>query len=96
MKSINEIKKILADSKTKIAADFGVSEISIFGSYSRDEQNEKSDVDILVDFSRPIGLEFVKLADYLEKIIGIKTHVVSKGALKKNIKQLIEEELVHV
>ena len=91
-----ELKKILASSKAKIEKDFGVCEIGIFGSYSRNEQTKTSDVDILVDFSRPIGLEFVKLADYLEDLIGIKIHVVSRGALKKNIKKIIDKELIHV
>ena len=61
---LEEIKKILRDHKEELKRKFGVKEIGIFGSYVRNEQTEVSDIDILVDFEKPIGWEIVDLKEY--------------------------------
>lgn len=96
MKTLDEIKNILAQHKKELADRYKVKEIGIFGSYIRGEQEEKSDLDILVEFEEPIGLEFIELAEFLESILGVKVDLVSKGAVKPNRWKYIEEELVYV
>jgi predicted nucleotidyltransferase len=61
MKTIEEIKRILKENKLEIREKYGVIIVGIFGSYTRGEQRETSDVDIIVDFERPIGLKFCEL-----------------------------------
>ncbi len=51
MRKLRSLKPVLQEK-------YGVSELALFGSYSRDEQNSKSDIDIMVDFSKPIGIEY--------------------------------------
>ncbi len=58
MKTLEEIKRILTEHKDEIWEKYGVIKIGIFGSFARDEQKEVSDVDILVEFEKPIGLKF--------------------------------------
>ena len=61
-KTVEEIRRALEAHKEELNRGYHVKEIGIFGSYIRGEQRETSDVDILVEFERPIGLiEFVKL-----------------------------------
>ena len=76
---------------------FNVKRIGLFGSYVRGEQNKNSDVDILVEFSKPIGLfKFMDLEEYLKKIIRNKIDLVSKKALRKKIGENILKEVVFI
>ena len=71
--------------------------MGIFGSFLKGEQNQDSDLDILVDFEKPIGLlKFIKLENDLSKILGIKVDLVMKKALKPNIGKRILEEIRYV
>jgi len=94
MKNLNTIKKILIKNKPEIVQRFHVKKIGVFGSYVRDEQKKKSDVDILVDFSQPIGLDFIDLGYYLEDILGLKVDLVTPRAIRKQMKPTILREVV--
>lgn len=96
MKKIEKIKTTLTDHKNEFAEKYGVKSLGVFGSFVRDEQRENSDIDILVEFNHPIGLEFVDLADELEKLLMKKVDLVSRGAIKPNMWKLIEKDLVYV
>ncbi|MHC1591051.1 MAG: nucleotidyltransferase family protein [Candidatus Helarchaeales archaeon] len=69
--------------------------MGIFGSFVRGEAKEDSDVDILVEFEKPIGFfKFLELEEYLSDLIGKKVDLVSKKALKPHVGKYILEELV--
>lgn len=70
--------------------------MAIFGSYSRKEQNDSSDVDILVEFSDRIGIRFIDLAEELEEIIGFKVDLVSKRGIKEKYLKSIDSDLIYV
>jgi predicted nucleotidyltransferase len=70
--------------------------IAIFGSISRGENNEKSDVDILVDFTQPIGILFIDLADELENILNNKVDLVSRNGVKSKYFEQIKNDLIYV
>ncbi|OFX25522.1 MAG: nucleotidyltransferase, partial [Bacteroidetes bacterium GWA2_31_9b] len=61
----------------------------LFGSFSDNEQNEESDIDILVEFEKPIGWKFFTLEKYLEDIFNRKVDLVTRKALKKQLKDRI-------
>ncbi len=96
MPNLEEIKLKLNERKTFYAEKYGVARIGIFGSYSRGDQSESSDIDVLVEFDRPIGLEFVHLADDLERLLNAKVDLVSKKAIKPRMLHCIEPDLVYV
>jgi len=97
MRTLDEIKNILAQHKKELADRYKVKEIGIFGSYVRGEQRGKSDVDILVEFEEPIGLfEFIDLEEYLKNLLGIKVDLVSKKALKPHIGEYILKEAIYL
>jgi uncharacterized protein len=79
---------------------FGVKKIALFGSFAKRIETKKSDVDILVEFEKPIGLKFVDLAEYLEKILGRKTDILTlegiRGIRIKGIAQSIKRNLLYV
>lgn len=70
--------------------------MAIFGSYSRREQNDSSDLDILVEFSDKIGIRFVDLAEDLEKIVGFKVDLISKKGVKEKYLKVIDSDLIYV
>jgi hypothetical protein len=72
--------------------------IGIFGSYSRGEQRDNSDVDILVKLERPIGLRFFELWDELKKLLDMKVDLFTVDAVKQKeqLWESIKEDLIHV
>ncbi len=96
MMTLEEIRSILSAHKEQLRNRFGVKEIGIFGSSARGDTGDVSDIDLLVDFERPIGLAFTELAEYLENILGTNVDVVSKNAIKPRFLQSVEEDLIHV
>ncbi len=87
----------LKKAKPLLAQKYGVKDLAIFGSYSRNEDIAgKSDLDIMVDFSQPIGLAFVDLADELEGLLQLKVDLVSRGGIKPKYFTVIEPDLIYV
>ena len=96
MLNLLDIKNTLLAHKQRLSSKYGLSNLAIFGSYARNQQTEESDLDILVEFNRPIGLEFIDLADELEHILKLKVDLVSKKGLKERHLKSIEKELEYV
>jgi predicted nucleotidyltransferase len=96
LKSVDELRRRLEVLKPALRETFNVEEIGIFGSYVRGEQREESDLDVLVEFSSPIGLfRFVELEDYLSRELGVKVDLVMRDALKRRIRERIIGEVVY-
>lgn len=97
MKASTPIIASLQKIKPELKRKFFVSSIGLFGSVVRDDFSpEKSDIDIIVDFSKPIGVEFIDLAEYLESIFKRKVDLVSKKGIKDKYYREIENEIVYV
>lgn len=96
MDTLKDITSILAQNKNFYAEKYGVKNFGIFGSYSRGDFSETSDLDIMVEFDRPIGLTFVDLALDLESLLKVKVDLVSKKAIKPRMLKMIERELIYV
>lgn len=95
--TIEEIKEVLKKQKEFLNQEYGVKEMGVFGSYVRNQMGKESDVDILVDFSRSIGLlKFVNLENYLSEILDAKIDLVMKDVLKPRIGKNILEEVVYI
>ncbi len=90
IKKIKEIKHILRQ-------NYPIKRIGIFGSYIRGEENKDSDLDILVEFERPIDIfKFIELEETLSESLGVKADLVSKQALKPFIGKKILKEVIFV
>ena len=83
-----------------LLAEYGVSKIGIFGSVAKDTMTEDSDLDIVVEFNKPIGFKFNRLVEYLENLFGRKVDVLTKDGIKnirvKEVARNIEKDLVYV
>jgi len=91
-----EILKALAKDKPELQKRFKVRKMALFGSYSRGDQQAGSDVDILVEVDPSIGLDFVTLAERIEKLLGVSVDLVSSRAVKPRAMKYIEPELIYV
>ncbi len=90
-----QLAETLSEYKPVLARKFKVKTIGVFGSCARGEESEGSDVDILVEFSGPIGWEFVDLKEFLEGILGRRVDLVTVRALKPRLKDAILSETVY-
>lgn len=97
MNSIDHIIRIIAESREQLRSEFGVIGIGIFGSVVRGEQGAGSDIDILVEFERPIGfVRFMRLEKRLAELVGMPVDLVTKKALKPHIGKRILQEVRYV
>ncbi|EMS32751.1 nucleotidyltransferase [Mariniradius saccharolyticus AK6] len=91
-----DIESKLQQLKPLLADRFHVSKIGYFGSYAAGQQTERSDLDLLVEFSQPIGWEFFTLEKFLEKEFGLSIDLVTKEALKERIKRPILDQVKYI
>jgi len=95
--TIDEIKRILLSSKDDLTEKYNVKSIGVFGSYVHGEQSKRSDLDILVDFTKPVGLfDLIRLEDHLSSMVGIKVDLVIKKALKPRIGKNILQDVIYI
>ncbi len=85
----NQILSKLQELKPTLYQDFAVKKIGLFGSFSDNTYTAESDIDLLVELEKPIGWKFFSLELYLEKIFKRKIDLVTKNALKEQIKDNI-------
>ena len=96
MRDLPEILLILRKHKNRLKDKYHLKSIEIFGSVSRKENLEQSDIDILIDYDMPIGIEFIDLANELEEILKQKVDLVSKRGIKPKYYKEIERDLTSV
>lgn len=97
MKTIKEIKDIISFNLKTLTDKYHVKNIGIFGSYVHGVANENSDVDIIVEFSKPVGLiEFIQLEEYLHELLDVKVDLVLKEGIKPALRNFIIPEVVYV
>jgi predicted nucleotidyltransferase len=92
----NDILNKLKDLKPVLYKEYSVKQIGLFGSFSDDSNTEDSDIDLLVEFEKPIGWKYFSLEIYLENIFGRKIDLVTKNALKEQIKERILKQVNYV
>ena len=75
---------------------YGIKKIGIFGSYSRNQQTETSDLDILVEFGREIGFEFLEIKFFLEDVLGIKVDLATEAMLQPTVRERVMNEVIYI
>lgn len=92
----DDILTTLKELKPTLYQNYSVIEIGLFGSFSEGDFTEESDIDILVELEKPIGWKFFSLELYLEQIFKRKIDLVTKNALKNQIKDNILNQVNYV
>ena len=91
-----EIEKKLKELKPVLQQKFHVNSLGYFGSFSLNTQTENSDLDILVEFSKPVGWEFFTLESFLDHSMGLKIDLVTKNALKERIRDSVLKQVKYI
>ena len=95
----NQILKIITEHRARLATEFGIKSLALFGSVVRDEATPASDVDLLVEFDgRTVGLfHLSRTQHYLESILGVpKVDLVLRDGIKPALRERILREAIHV
>ena len=91
------IVQILKQKNAELVKRFGVKSLSLFGSVARNEATSASDVDLLVEFNRPVGyFGLFALQDYLENLLGCPVDLGTPDSLKPYIKERVMGEMIRV
>ena len=90
--AINKLQQI----KPYLQQEYAVKRVGLFGSTARGAHTDSSDVDILVEFERPVGVEFIDLSYLLERELNRKVDVVSRKGIKDKYFKEIEKDIVYV
>lgn len=95
--NLNKVKESINKHIDFLKDTYHVKDIGVFGSVTHADNTSLSDIDILVEFSKPIGFfKFIELEETLSKLLGKKVDLVTKKALKPLIREEILQEVVYV
>lgn len=94
------ILKALHEKYPYLATEYGVKRIGLFGSYAKHTSMEASDIDLVVEFERPLGFKFMELSEYLEQLLGKKVDILTPAGIQgiriAHIAESIEESITYV
>jgi len=96
MNSKHKIISKLREIKPFLEQEYSVKKIGLFGSFSNETYHNDSDIDILVEFEKPIGWKFFTLEIYLENIFNRKIDLVTQNALKEQLKNEILKQVYYL
>ncbi len=89
---ILKLKKI----KPFLSEIYGLTELALFGSYSRNDQTDLSDIDLMVDFKNPMGMNYFDLVYELKDVFKDKeVQVVSRDGIKPKYFERIKQDLIY-
>lgn len=92
-----DILASLKNLKKEVAKEYSVKTIGVFGSVARNEQTGQSDIDLLVEFSKPVGfVTFMRLENFLSEQLGNRVDLVTSDSLKPVIRQDVLSEVIYV
>ena len=96
----DHVVELLQEHRVYLAREFGVRKIGLFGSFAKGQPSDSSDIDLVVEFERPIGFRFIELAEYLERLFGRKVDILTpagiQGIRRNTVAKRIAESIVYV
>ncbi|WP_318506142.1 nucleotidyltransferase family protein [Bacillus sp. T3] len=94
--SKHALEKQIMATKNFLQDKYGIKKLGIFGSYARNAQNAKSDVDVLIESEKALGLEFLSIKYYLEDNLGVRVDLATEAMISPQIKEQILKEIVYL
>jgi predicted nucleotidyltransferase len=92
-----KVRQVLQEHRSELSTKYGVRSLSLFGSAARNEASSSSDVDLLVEFDRPVGyFGLFALQDQLESLLGCKVDLGTPNSLKPRIRERVMGECIRV
>jgi predicted nucleotidyltransferase len=95
-----KIVAVLKENFPQLKSNFGVKKIALFGSFLKQKETKTSDVDILIEFEKPIGFKFIDLTERIEDLLGRKIDILTPAGIDsiriKKIARNIKRSLLYV
>ncbi len=91
-----QIRQILTANKDRLFVTYPLTSMALFGSYADGTATETSDIDIMVEFSQPVGFEFIDLSIELERLLCMRVDIVTRKAVKPGLMSFIQPQLQYV
>ena len=93
----DEVLGLLREHKATLAQRFGVTDLSLFGSFARDQATGDSDIDLLVQFDGPAtSKQYFGMQFYIEDLLGRRVDLVTENALRAELRPYVERDIVNV
>jgi hypothetical protein len=93
----DEVIRILKEHREEFSEKYSVKSFALFGSIARDEATPASDVDLLVEFDRPVGLfGLFALQDHLEDLLDVPVDLGTPDSLKPRLRENVLKECLYV
>ena len=92
----NDVISKLKTVKPYLQRQYAVKSVGLFGSFAVGGYTDSSDVDVMIEFERPVGIEFIDLSLFLEKELNRKVDVVSLKGIKGKYLIEIEKDMIYV
>jgi uncharacterized protein len=90
---LKEIKEKIDSKREHLGIAYNVNNISVFGSYAKNNQTDESDLDLLVEFTKPVSLlKLIALENYLSDLLDLKVDLVPKENLRTELEETIIKE----
>ena len=100
MTTHNTILTLIKEKYPYLSTEFGIEKIGVFGSAAKGIEREDSDIDIVVELKKPIGLKFIELAEYLESLLNKRVDVLTRDGIEniriKSIAEDIKRNIIYV
>ena len=96
MMNRNEVISRLQRVKPYLQQEFSVKTVGLFGSFADGTYTDSSDIDIMVEFERPVGWRFFTLEKYLERTLHRKIDLITANALKEQIKPFVQNQIQYI
>jgi len=97
MRSLDEIKQRLTAHKSMLQSKYKINRLGIFGSYVRGEQEDESDLDILIDYEEaPSLITLIEIENQLSDLLGVTVDLVTRKGIKPQLRKYILEEVVYL
>ena len=93
---LSEVKSQLEKLKPELIEKYPLAYIGIFGSVARGDDTDESDVDIIVEFTKPVGMQFLDLVYELEEKLGREVHLTTREGVKPHYWKHIEPDIIYV
>ena len=100
MSNLEKVIGILRKELPYLKNNYQVRRLGIFGSFVKQKQSVNSDIDIIIEFKKPIGLDFIELAEYIEKLLGRKVDILTTEGIRsiriRNVAKDIKRSVLYV
>jgi hypothetical protein len=94
VKNLNDVRRIIHKQSEKLK-ELKIRRLMVFGSFARGDQKSSSDIDLLVEFTEPIGFfHFYDVKFFLENVLGRHVDLVVEDAIRPEFEERIMRELV--